>query len=58
MVTASSDCPAVRPTNTIDFRLCRDDVVVGDDEDVNRTDFISSALLLCATLIFDGRRDE
>ncbi len=58
IVLISSDCPPVRPINTAEPRLCRDDVVVGDDEDANRTDFISSVLLPIPALVLDGRRDE
>ncbi len=59
MVLISSGCSALRPTNVIEPLLCRDDVVVGDDEDANRTDFSSSVLLLLIpALVLDGRRDE
>ena len=61
MVLTSSGGAALRPTNDIEPLLCRDEVVVGDDEDANRTDFISSLLLLLPTpalVAFDGRRAE
>ncbi len=54
----SSSCSVLIPTNTVEPVLCRDDVVVGDDDDANLTDFISSILLPKPALILDGRRDE
>lgn len=54
----SSGGPPVRPIKTVEPLLCRDDTVVGEEDDANRTDFMSSILLPRPALIFDGRRDE
>ncbi len=58
MALRSSGCPSLRPTGTVEPVLCPDDVVVGDDDDANLTDFISSILLPKPALLLDGRRDK